>query len=321
MSGPNELESTESDRNELDRNELDRNELDRILLSFSTLPSTRTQPLSALRSGIDKFARAFPIDPEVTLTQATLAGRPVEWLVARSDGPVMLYLHGGGYVIGSPRSHRHLSARLAQCMLGQVATLDYRLAPEAPWPAAVDDAVAAYRALLETYPSQRIVIAGDSAGGGLAFISLIRALKQGLPMPACLIAFSPWVNQQSDGASFDDPGVNDPLISRQDADFFADHYAPAKLRRHPEVSPLFADLAGLPPCLIQAGEREVFIADIRKFADALHNAGVPVRCEVWPTMFHVWHLYWPMLARARAAIDDVARFVQSHVADAKYDKR
>ena len=302
-------------------NELEKAELDRILFSFSALPASRTQPLSALRSGIDKFARAFPVDPKVTVTQDMLASRPVEWLLTGSDGPVMLYLHGGGYVIGSPRSHRHLSARLAQSIGGRVATLDYRLAPEAPWPASVDDALAAYRALLEQFPAQRLVIAGDSAGGGLAFVTLLRALRQGLPMPACLVAFSPWVNQQSDGISFDDPSINDPLISRQDADFFAEQYAPADLRRHPEISPLFANLSGLPPCLIQAGEREVFIADIRNMADALRNAGVSVRCDVWPEMFHVWQLYWPMLARARAAIDDVAQFVQSHTAAAKHDKK
>jgi acetyl esterase/lipase len=245
----------------------------------------------------------------VAIEAATLGGRPVERLVADPAGPTVLYLHGGGYVIGSLKSHRHLAGLLAKEARGTVITLDYRLAPEAPFPAALDDARAAWGALAATTAPGRCAIAGDSAGGGLAFATAIAARDAGMPLPGAIVGISPWVNLGTENPSYDRLGAVDPLLSREVVAYFAPRYVPDGDLRDPRVSPLFADLRGLPPTLIQIGDREVFFGDAADMHEHLIAAGVDATLAVWKEMFHVWHLYWPMLSDGRDAIAEIGAYV------------
>ena len=291
-------------------------ELEYLLGLFKAQPPAETQPIEKLRARIDRFAKAFQCPEGVTIKAADLGGVPSERLGGGTRSGAILYFHGGGFAIGSPASHRHLAARLAVDTGMTVWTVGFRRAPEAPYPASLDDAVNAYRAILQSLPAAQIVVAGDSAGGGLAFSTLLRARAESLPMPGSIVALSPWVNLSSDNPSFVSLAPFDFVTSRASADFFARMYAPQALHSEPLVSPIHGDLSGLPPVLIQAAAHEVFLGDIRLFAERLSAAGVATTFEIWPEMFHVWHLYWPMLKHGREAIRRASEFIVSRQATA-----
>jgi epsilon-lactone hydrolase len=231
-------------------------------------------------------------------------------------GRVVLYLHGGGYVIGSPRSHRHLAAAIATAGQAAALLLDYRLAPEHPYPAAVDDAAAAYRWLLDQgiAPGQ-IVIAGDSAGGGLTVAALLALRDARLPQPAGGVCISPWVDLTCSGASYRTKAGADPIVQRTGVEEMARAYLGAAAPRTPLASPLFADLRGLPPpLLIHVGSDEVLLDDSTQLADRARAAGVDATLEVWDRMIHVWHWFLPMLDEAQDAVDGIGRFIRMRAA-------
>lgn len=287
-------------------------ELETVLAMLKANPMDLDASPQTLRAGIDRMGDAFAVPGGVTVTSATLAGVAGEHVVAKAGGPLVLYLHGGGYVIGSPKSHRHLVARLAQAVAGEAWVPDYRMAPEAPFPAAVDDAIAVYAALVAARPGRGVVIAGDSAGGGLAFAVAVGAIARGLDKPAAVIGISPWVNLGAENASYDALERVDPMLSRAAIGYFADRYLAGTSARDPRASPLFADLSGLPPVLIQAGDRECFLGDAVLMHQALIAAGVHSELAIWKEMFHVWHAYWPILRAGRDAIDEIADFIARH---------
>jgi len=288
-------------------------ELRQVLALFAQAPFDLSAGEAALRAGIDGMGDAFAVPEGVAVETSPLGGVPAEKLTFDAAGPVLLYLHGGGYVIGSPKSHRHLAGLLAREIGGTVHTPDYRMAPEAPFPAAVEDAVAAYRALLDTVPASRIAVAGDSAGGGLTFALALALRDAGLPLPACLVGISPWVELGTANESYDKLAGVDPLLSREVCDYFSSRYLAGERAAHPLASPLRADLAGLPPILIQIGDREVFFGDAVSMHQSLIAAGVEARFVVWNGMFHVWHLYWPMLEEGRRAVGEIAGFVAERI--------
>ena len=235
------------------------------------------------------------------------------WLEpADTDGPVLLYFHGGGYVFGSLRSHGALIGALARAARARTFALEYRLAPEHPAPAALEDAIAAYDYLIgEGIPPGRIVLAGDSAGGGMV-INTLQALRDaGAPLPAAGVAISPWVDLSCSGASF---GTNAPFdyVGKVHCQLAAAHYLNGLDPRRPDISPLFADLAGLPPLLVHAGGVEVLVDQIRAFAARAKTAGVDLRLAVYPDMVHVWHLMRAVTPDAQRAIDEIGAFVQEH---------
>jgi epsilon-lactone hydrolase len=242
--------------------------------------------------------------------------RPAEWLtppVARRDA-VVLYLHGGGYVIGSPRSHRHLAAAIARAAGTRALLLDYRLAPEHPFPAALEDAVAAYRWLLgHGVAADRIVIAGDSAGGGLTMATLLALRDRGLPRPAGGVAISPWVDLTNSAASYDTKAAVDPIVTRDAITLMAQAYVGAGDPRQPLVSPLYADLRDLPPLLIHVGSDEVLLDDAVGLGQRARAAGVDVSVEEWRAMIHVWHWFLPMLDEAEQAIAGIGAFVRARL--------
>ena len=255
---------------------------------------------------METFAKLYAVPHDVRLETTPIAGVPCEALRAGAAGPTLLYLHGGGYVAGSPRSHRHLAAGLAHRLGGHVVVPDYRLAPEYRFPAALEDVLACYRALATDGP---VAIAGDSAGGGLSFSLAIAARDEGLPPPQCIVALSPWVALTTNNPAYDDLAALDPLLSREICSWHAMRYLGDTAPTTPEASPLFADLTGLPPVLIQVGDHEVLFGDAARMHQKLLAASVPSELSIWNGMFHVWHLYWPTLAEGAAAIDAVAAFV------------
>lgn len=245
-----------------------------------------------------------------------------EWLEREADiaqcAPVrtMLYCHGGGYYFCSPASHRPLVFRLAARSGARTFSLDYRLAPEHPFPAALEDALAAYRRLLaDGTPAASIVIAGDSAGGGLALATLVALRDAGDPLPAAGVLFSPWTDLAATGATIESNDGLDPMFCGAAIGRAARFYVGDADPTDPYLSPLYADLTGLPPLLIQAGSTEVLLDDARRVADRARAAGVKVGFEVWPGVPHVWHLWTPYVPEAKAALERAAQFIRLHVAE------
>jgi len=228
---------------------------------------------------------------------------------------IILYVHGGGYVIGSLASHRPLVAELARAAGCQALAVDYRLAPEHVYPAAVDDAVAAYGWLLGNgYPPAGIVVAGDSAGGGLTVATLIalRDLKQ--PLPAAGVCISPWVDLEATGESYDTRKALDPMVTREMIQMMGKTYIGSGDLRAATASPIHANLQGLPPLLIQVGAAETLFSDSDTLAKRAKAAGVDVTLEEWPDMIHVWHLFFQALSDGRRAIARIGEFVKGKTA-------
>ncbi len=248
----------------------------------------------------------------------TLGGVRCERVVPQGAiaGRTLLYLHGGAYTAGSPRSHRPLVARLAEAAHAIAIAADYRLGPEHRFPAAVEDAVAVYRALLEggTEPG-RLVVAGDSAGGGLA-LSLALALKAaGLPQPAGFFVISPWADLTQSGASYAAKAATDPMISKAGLDDNALAYLGGLDAHDPLASPVFGDFEGVAPVLIQTGSEEALLSDSITMADVLAHARVDVRLEVWPEMIHVFHAWGGGLQAARRAIRLAGVWIDDRLGD------
>jgi monoterpene epsilon-lactone hydrolase len=226
----------------------------------------------------------------------------------------ILFLHGGGYILGSPSLYRHFTWRLASAARAGVMCVDYRLAPEHPFPAAVDDAVTAYCWLLaEGVEPTRIVVVGDSAGGGLTYSLLLRLRDEGLPLPAAAVALSPWTDLALTGASLSLNAAADPMLNIGGARRLVDQYLAGADPRTPYASPLYGDPTGLPPSLIQVGSDEVLRDDAQRMADRMRAAGCQVELEIWPRMPHAWHFFAPVLPEARRAIERIGAFVESRL--------
>lgn len=267
------------------------------------------------RAGFDEMFASRPLGEDVTLRPRTLGGRPaLDVLVEGAEGDgIILYLHGGGYSIGSARTGANLAAPLARSTGVPAVSLDYRLAPEDPFPAAVDDALAAYRELLES--GQKVVVAGDSAGGGLALALLIAARTAGLPQPAAAVLYSPWTDASLSGDSIDSRGEIDPLFSRAQMAESADWYVGGQDPRDVLASPLFADLTGLPPLLIQVGSAEVLLDDALRLAARAAEYEVDVSLEVIAGAPHVYQYFTGLMDEADEALENAARFVIRRLGD------
>lgn len=228
-----------------------------------------------------------------------------------ASGRVILYLHGGGYCFCSPLTHRGVAAALAREADARAFSLAYRLAPEHPFPAAVDDALAAYRALLdEGVAPERIVVAGDSSGGGLALALLLSLRDAGVPMPAGAVLFSPWTDLAATGASLEANDASDVMLSAVAVRNFSRYYLGDAAADHPIASPLYGEYAGLPDLFIQASDSEVLLDDAARVASKASAAGVGVDFKVWRRLPHAWATLTPMLPEARAAIKEAGGFIR-----------
>jgi acetyl esterase/lipase len=254
----------------------------------------------------------------VTVAPGTLGGRPAEWLTPVGPAPVgtILYLHGGGYCIGSLDTHRDLGARLAVAAGATVVTLDYRLAPEHPFPAAVDDACAAYAELsAEGSGAGRLAVAGDSAGGGLTVATLLALRASGSPLPAAAACLSPWVDLTQQAPSYTTMAELDPMVTKVGLDVMADAYLAGADPTDPLASPLFApDLTGLPPILIEVGEHEVLLDDAVRLAERLEADGGTVSLTVWPRLIHVFQAFpGSLIPEADQSIAAVGSFLAARL--------
>jgi acetyl esterase/lipase len=263
---------------------------------------------------------------DLGMTFADLAGVAVSEIVDAGGAPAVwvdadpvdaeraiLFLHGGGYCQGSTVSHRGLAASLSRACNARVLLLDYRLAPEDRFPAPVEDALAAYRWLLDSgFDAARICVAGDSAGGGLAVSTLVSIREAGLPAPAAGVCLSPWVDMEALGDSMATNAENDPMISREGILDFARTYLNGAALRSPLAAPLYADLTGLPPLLIQVGSAETLLDDSIRLAALANQADLDVTLEVWDGMPHVWHMFAPKLPEGTKAVERIAEFLNAY---------
>ena len=267
-----------------------------------------------MRAWLETTCGTFPIASDVTCERVTADGVPAEWIrVGGASGrpdAALLYLHGGGYAIGSINTHRALVAELGRPAGTPALAIDYRLAPESPFPAAVEDATAAYRWLLaQGIAPSHLAIAGDSAGGGLTVATLVALRDAGLPLPATAVCFSPWIDLEGLGRSMIERASRDPLIQKEGMLQFSAAYLAGKDPRTPLAAPLYADLTGLPPLLIQVGEEETLYDDAVRLAERARKSGVDATLEAWAEMIHVWQLFAPVLPEGREALTAAGRFI------------
>jgi salicylate hydroxylase len=260
---------------------------------------------------------ALAIDDDVESFDGELGGTPGIWFrpAGADEGRVVLYFHGGGYLFGSPRNTGHVTARLARAARSYAFSLDYRLSWKAPFPAPVDDAVAAYRALLARgYESSSIALAGDSAGGGLVIATLIALRDAGDPLPAAGFASSAFTDLTVSGKSA--YTVDDPIATRAGLCMLAASYLDGADPTTALASPLFADLHGLPPLLLQVGSRELLLDDTTRIADRARDAGVDVTLEVLEDVIHIWQYFGPNLPETRASEASAGAFLERHLSNA-----
>lgn len=262
------------------------------------------------RAFMEGTAGLSPLEPDVITREADAGGIPADWItVEGSDAErVVLYLHGGAYVMGSRNTHRELAGRIARAAQARVLLPDYRLAPEHPFPAAVEDAAACWRWLISGgYAPGRMAIAGDSAGGGLTLATLLALKASGTPLPGCAVGLSPWTDLEATGPTAEPGAVDDPMLTPEGLRQSSRLYAAADLR-DPLASPLHGDLRGLPPLLLQVGTRDILLSDSTRFAERARAAGVEVTLEVEAGLIHVWHMH-PGLPEAQRAVERVGAFI------------
>ena len=293
-------------------------ELTKVLELMTQRPLNPNATLEEMRAGME--AGSFPATEAATVTSVDANGVPGEWVtVPESDGNRrLLYVHGGGYVMGSPVTHRRLCEGIARAGECAVLNLDYRMAPEHVFPAAVDDAMAGLQFMQENGPdgpgaADSVFVGGDSAGGGLMLATLLAAREQGVAMPDGGVGISVWSDLAITGESIQTRSGVDPLITDESmVTNMAAMYLGDADPETPLASPLYADYAGLPPLILQVGDHEVLLSDTTRVAERARAAGVEVTEEVWDEMFHVWHAFAPMLPEGQQAIDRIGEFINQH---------
>jgi acetyl esterase/lipase len=272
------------------------------------------------RRQLRELLSAQPLPAEVTVTAAALGGVPTAEITVDGIEPrhSVLYFHGGVYVMGDAFLAADLASQVGRRTRGKVISVDYRLAPEHPYPAAVDDALAAYEALLRggTAPSD-IVFAGESAGGGLAVATLVNARDHGLPLPAAAFVMSPYADLTLAGETMETKRESDPLLSPQALRARVTDYTAGQDAALGLISPVFADLSGLPPLIIQSGTHEVLLDDAIRLARQAAIADVEVTLDITPRVPHVFQAYYPILDEAAAALDTAGQLLSAHLASAE----
>jgi len=271
-------------------------------------------PIEEQRARQEKTVKYAKLPADVCCQPVCVNGVSVEWIEAPdADLGVILYLHGGAYTVGSINTHREFVARLARATQMRGLAINYRLAPEHPFPAALQDATAAYLWLLtQGFDPARIIIAGDSAGGGLTLATLVALRDAVEPLPAGAVCISPWTDLAITGASIQNKAKLDPILAPDILERCAKYYAGEHELTSPLISPLYADLKSLPPLLIQVGTDEILLDDAVRCAENARKAGVDVTLEVWDEMFHVFQMV-SFLPETKKAVRHIAGFVSKNL--------
>jgi epsilon-lactone hydrolase len=293
----------------------DQSEIDAIRALLSSKP--RPVGWGERRGRLDEVGSIWPVADDIKLEGVEFDRLTAEWSMAPgSDASrVLLFFHGGGYCSGSILSHRRLVTEAGRAAGVRTLAVAYRLAPENPFPAALEDAATAWRYLRDRgFAAKTIAVGGDSAGGGLTVALMNRLRDAQAAMPACGWLISPWTDLTMSGATLATNDALDPLIHEDYLAELANAYAPASIdRRDPRISPLFADLKGLPPLLVQVGSAETLLADATRFVAAAGEADVAVTLEIWPRMIHAWQLWNAHLEPGRQALAEAGAFIRRHL--------
>jgi len=290
-------------------------QLQMIIGTLRSRPAMADLSIEDQRAAFDALASRFPLAEDVRRDPVDAAGVPAEWITTPEalHERGIYYLHGGGYTLGSINTHREIISRLSRAARARALAIDYRLAPEHPFPAAVEDSTAAYRWLLAIgVDPARLVIAGDSAGGGLTVATLVALRDAGDPLPAAAVCLSPWVDLEGLGESMTTRAEVDPMVQREELLQHVKAYLGDAHPRTPLAAPLYADLRGLPPLLIQVGTAETLLDDSTRLAERAKAAGVDVVLEPWDDMIHVWQFCAAILPEGQQAIDRIGEFIRKH---------
>lgn len=282
-----------------------------LWLQFS---GSRDRSIDSQRARQDKLTGFARLPADIRCESVNLGSLSAEWVTgAEAVQGAVLYLHGGGYVMGSVNTHRELVSRIARAASIKVLALNYRLAPEHPYPAALEDTISAYHWLLDQgYDPAQVLFAGDSAGGGLAFAAMVALRDAGEILPAGAIGISPWTDLTLSGESIQSKADVECILKEEHLGRWAKWYAGDHDAKLPLISPRYADLSGLPPLLIQVGGDEILLDDALNLAKAAERAGVDVQLEVWEEMFHVFHMF-SFLPQAKKAVKSMVNFVKCRV--------
>ncbi len=271
--------------------------------------------IGKMRKRLDQLGRLTRAARNVSIEEGKLHELKVEWYRPENaqSGKVLLYLHGGAFILGSCDSHRKLVTQIARAGRIDAVQPEYRLAPEHPYPAGLQDCVGVYRALLEYgYNPDNIVVAGDSAGGGLTMSLMLELRHTGLPLPGAAVLLSPFLDLTASGESVTTRAAQDPWFRAEDVNVVIKYYCPDENLEDPLISPVFANVAGLPPTLVQVGNDEILLSDSKRIAEKLEAAGVDVDLQVFPEMWHVFQLFVGKMPESRGAVDKIGAFIQTH---------
>lgn len=289
---------------------------------FNTIDAKKAD-VQAMRKKWHSAAKILWTARKVKIEQARVSGLNSEWLTPKGapDDKLLLYLHGGAYVMGNCATHRQLVSYLAKYSGVKALLPEYRLAPEHPFPAAIEDAVGLYRSLLaKGYSAQNIVIAGDSAGGGLTMATLLSLRESGDPLPAAACLLSPWLDLAATGESMTTRAKKDPWFQPEDMPIVAAYYCNDDELKNPLVSPVYANLSGLPPLYIQVGEDEILLSDSTRAAEKVKSAGGDVEIEIWPGMWHVFQAFLHHVPESKKAAKKIGKFVRRILTDGRPSK-
>jgi len=292
-------------------------EFEELLIQARSNPIDPRKSLVELRQGFDAMGLALAPPEDASFVQVDADGVKAEWtrVPESDDTAVLFYLHGGGYIMGSPAGYRDFVAQICRAARVRALSVDYRLAPEHPFPAAIEDAVQGYRWLLARHvvPS-RIVIAGDSAGGGLTLSTLLALKENGIPLPAAAICLSPSTDLARTASSITTKAAEDVFLTRELLDVCFDNYlGPGGDPRNPLASPLYADLTGLPPLLIMVGTAEILLDDSTRLAGKAKESGVEVELQVAEGMIHVWSFFASVIPEGKQGVETIGAFIRKRL--------
>jgi len=288
----------------------------RLLVKYLVGPAIASgTTLRKTRFLFESLSKVSLMPRNITIKPERINNISAEWVSGpeANQDKIILYFHGGCFVQGSPATHRDLAARLSITSGARILLINYRLAPENPFPAGLEDCVTAYKWLLaEGFNPEDIVIAGDSAGGGLTIATLVTLRDEGIVLPAAAVCLSPWVDLENSGESHSTRAAQDPMLNSRFLEFTAKLYVGDRRPDNPSISPIHADLKGLPPLLIHVGGQEILLSDARRLEAQAKNDGISVTLEQWDDMWHVWHIFAGMMPEGQQGIERIGLFIRQH---------